>query len=100
MSEIRLRIKFTFVSCHEIEVMASHIDTSEAIASVTEVTYDNFDYATSLLFGKLLQTQIDRILSEAPVKCPHNSKYDSSASADEYILFSDAKNEHILLVSC
>ena len=58
-----------------MEALTSHISTPEAIESVIEVAY----------------TQIDRILSEAPVKCPNNSKYDSSASAEEYIPCSDPK---------
>ena len=100
MSDIRLLISCTSCSSHEMEVMVSYISNPEAIAFVTDMTNDKLDYASSVLGGKFLQTQIDSILSEAPVKCPHNSKYDSFASADEYILFSDAKNEHILLVSC
>ena len=58
-----------------MEALASHISTPEAIESVIEVAY----------------TQIDRILSEAPVKCPYSSKYDSYASAEEYIPCSDPK---------
>ena len=75
-------------SSHEMELVISHVSTTEDIASVTEVSNNNFDYATSLIGGKFLQTQIDRSLSEAPVKCLHNSKYDSFPSAEENIPFS------------
>ena len=88
MSKIRLRINCTSCSSREMEVLISHISNPEAIAYVSEVANDNFEYATSLLGGKCIQIQIDRILSEAPVKCPHNSKYDSYASVVEYKPFS------------
>ena len=100
MGDLSLYYSCISRSSHEMELVVSHLSTNEDTTSMTEMSNDNFDYAMSLLGGKFLQTQIDRSLSEAPVKCPHNSKYDLSASADEYILFSDAKNEHILLVSC
>ena len=58
-----------------MDALTSHISTPEAIAYVIEVAY----------------TQIDMILSEEPMKCPHNSKYDSSASAEEYIPCPDPK---------
>merc|ERR1712038_132066 len=38
--------------------------------------------------GQFLQVQIDRLLNEAPSKCPHNIKYDASASAVVYQPFS------------
>ena len=84
-------------SSHEMELVISHVSTTEDIASVTEVSNDNFDYATSPIGGEFLQTQIDRSLSEAPVKCLHNSKYDSFPSAEENIPFSAPIKSSVLV---
>ena len=100
MSDIRLLISCTSCSSREVEVMVSYISNPEAIAFVTDMTNDKLDYASSVLSGKFLQTQIDSILSEAPVKCPHNSKYDSSASVVEYMPFYAPNNRQSWLVSC
>jgi hypothetical protein len=97
MSEIRLHIDCVDCSSPGMKEFASHLSSPEAIRSVTEVTNDILGYVTRLLGGKFLQVQIDRILSEAPVKCPHNLKYNPSVTAVEYRPFSapEKKNDPV-----
>ena len=91
MSKIRLHINCTDCSSPGMHTFASHLSTTDAVNSVTDVANDLFGYFTSLMSGKFLQIQIDRFLNEAPAKCPHNPKYDASASAAVYEPFSPPK---------
>ena len=88
ISQIRLDINCTDCSSPGMHEFVSHLSSPDAVKSVTDVANNLFDYFTSLMGGKFLQVQIDRLLNEAPAKCPHNTKYDASVSAVEYQSFS------------
>jgi len=72
------------------------MQTPEAQEGMTETMNSALDYAASLLSegGALLQTPIDRILSEASMQCPHNPAYDPGAILPVEYEEMDALPEH------
>lgn len=64
--------------------MDSFFSSADGIADTTSVANMLFDYATDLLEGPLVQSQLDRMLNDASTKCPHSASYQKNFVAAEY----------------
>ena len=53
----------------------------------TQVANALLNYFTSLMGGNFVQIQIDRMLHEASLNCPHSPEYDPEATPTEYEAF-------------
>ena len=73
------------------------MSTPEAVDDVTAVANTILDYATKLLGGEFLQFQIDRMLANAPARCPHSVEYQPNFVPAEYGAFEavDGKEDSI-----
>ena len=92
-----LKLNITCISCSspEMEELSKLLSTPEAAIDVMMVANKILDFATRLLGGEFLQVQIDRMLVDAPAKCPHSAAYDPQFVAQTYKSFEavDRKEE-------
>ncbi len=80
-----LRLNVTCISCTSplFEELASLLSSPEAVSDVRDIINRVVNYVTNLLGGSFLQVQIDRILAESPLLCPHNQAYVRSGNYEE-----------------
>lgn len=73
-----LFLNVTCVECTSpgIQELSDLLVTDEAAEATTEVANGLLKYATSLVDGEFIQIFLDRLLNEAPARCPVNPAYD------------------------
>jgi hypothetical protein len=99
VSLIGLDLNVTCIQCSSpdmeqlTELVTNSANTDDVMAAANKV----LEFGSKLLEGGFLQFQIDRLLSEAPKKCPHHEEYDPRASPVEYQAFdaADRKKDSI-----
>ena len=84
VSEASLDIKCIECSSPLIVEMESLLGTQAAVADTTEAFNAILDYISKLLGGDFIQYQLDKILSESALKCPHSPFYDPDFSGIIY----------------
>ena len=94
-----LKLNITCISCSspEMEDLSKLLSTPEAADDVMVVANKILDFATKFLGGEFLQVQIDRMLADAPAKCPHSAAYNPQFAAHKYESFEsvDRKGESV-----
>ena len=80
-----------------MEDLSKLLSTPEAADDVMVVANKILDFATKFLGGEFLQVQIDRMLADAPAKCPHSAAYNPQFAAHKYESFEsvDRKGESV-----
>ena len=76
MSTFNLNVSCIDCSSPLLEELAPLFSSDAAVGELTVLMNDIMDYITNLLGGTFLQTQLDRLLSEAPLQCPHSLFYE------------------------
>lgn len=78
MSTLNLNVKCIECSSPLLEELAPLLSSDEAVGEITDLMNNVLDYITNLLGGTFLQVQLDRMLAQAPLKCPHSVSYDDN----------------------
>lgn len=91
----KLSLNVTCISCTspEMDDLSRMLSDPDAAEDVTRVANDVLDYVTTLLGGEFLQVQIDRILNEAPKRCPHRSEYQPRPVTSVYQPFEEVQRD-------
>lgn len=76
VAEASLDIQCIECSSPLIVEMESLLGTQAAVVDTTEAFNAILDYISKLLGGDFIQYQLDKILSESAMKCPHSPTYD------------------------
>ena len=72
---IKLRLQCISCSSPMFHDLADTISTEEATEDITRLINGIIEYVSSLVGGPYLQIQLDRMLAEAPRRCPHSPEY-------------------------
>ena len=82
----KMRLNVTCISCSspEMEDLSRMLSSADATQDVTRVANNVLEYVTTLLGGEYAQVQIDRMLNEAPKRCPHREEYQERPIASVY----------------
>ncbi len=75
ISSLQLDIKCISCTSPLFEDLASIFSSPDAISELTELINEVVNYITNLMGGTFLQVQIDRLLADAALKCPHSVSY-------------------------
>jgi Paraquat-inducible protein A len=62
---------------------------ADTVDDATRSAHNVLDYVKTLLEGEFLQTQVDRLVNEAPMKCPHNSEFVGASISRKYEPFNN-----------
>eukprot|EP00578_Thalassiosira_sp_NH16_P025700 CAMPEP_0181083610 /NCGR_PEP_ID=MMETSP1071-20121207/4250_1 /TAXON_ID=35127 /ORGANISM="Thalassiosira sp., Strain NH16" /LENGTH=1518 /DNA_ID=CAMNT_0023165281 /DNA_START=348 /DNA_END=4905 /DNA_ORIENTATION=- len=84
VAEARLDIECIECSSPMIIEMADKLGSQEAVDDTTDVANMVFDYISNLLGGSFVQNQLDLILNEAAMKCPHSPLYNQNFASLKY----------------
>lgn len=84
VAEARIEIECIECSSPLIVDMAVQVGTQEGIDDTTKVANKIFDYASNLLGGDFMQAELDKIILEAEMKCPHSVLYDKNFNGIQY----------------
>ena len=84
VAEARLDIECIECSSPLIIEMAAQVGSQEGIKDTTEVANKLFDYISNLLGGDFIQAELDKLLTEAEMKCPHSVSYDQNFNGLKY----------------
>lgn len=84
MAEARLDIECIECSSPLIVEMAAQVGSQEGIKDTTEVANMIFDYISNLLGGQFIQSELDKIILEAEMKCPHSVAYQQDFQGIQY----------------
>ena len=76
VAEASLDIQCIECSSPLIVEMESLLGTQAAVADTTEAVNAILDYISKLLGGDFIQYQLDKVLSESAMRCPHSPTYD------------------------
>ena len=92
MEYIKLQIECVSCSSPKFEDLADLMSSEDAVEDLTRLANDAIDYVSSLLGGTFLQVQLDRMLVDAPKRCPHSAEFVRvDASKTEYQDFDQIK---------
>lgn len=92
VSQLNLSISCVECSSPGVAELTELLATPEAVDGATAVGNKVLDLAMTLLSGPFLQVRIDRMVNEAPHKCPSHPSYDPDFEAGEYASVSDSLN--------
>jgi len=84
VAEARLDIECIECSSPLIVEMAAQVGSQEGIQDTTEVANMIFDYILNLLGGQFIQSELDKIILEAEMKCPHSVAYQQDFQGIQY----------------
>jgi len=84
VAEARLDIECIECSSPLIVEMAAQVGSQEGIQDTTEVANMIFDYISNLLGGQFIQSELDKIILEAEMKCPHSVAYQQDFQGIQY----------------
>ena len=89
-----MNLNVTCVSCTSpgMEKLVDLLSTKEGAEDLTEAANKILDAATKLLGGQFLQTTIDRLLNDAPRRCPHRPEFELQPSEVVYEPFGAVDN--------
>ena len=89
-----MNLNITCVSCTSpgMEKLVDLLSTKEGADDLTEAANKILDAATKLLGGQFLQTTIDRLLNDAPRRCPHRPEFELQPSEVVYEPFGAVDN--------
>ena len=74
------------ISCSSpgLEELHTELQTEEGVQESTNLVNNALKKVQQIVEGPFIQLQIDRILNEAPMRCPHLSTYNSSFTKIQY----------------
>ena len=84
VAEANLDIRCVECSSPLIVEMEATLTSLEAIADSTEVANMILAYVSKLLSGDFIQFQLDKILTESAMKCPHSPTYNPEFTGIKY----------------
>ena len=84
VAEARLDLDCISCSSPVLLDMSSYFSSDEGVADTTSVAKMLFDYVSDLLGGEFIQSQLDRLLNEAALKCPDSESYDRNFPGLKY----------------
>jgi len=84
VAEARLDIECISCSSPLIVEMSSKLGSQEAITGTTDVANMIFDYISNLLGGDFMQAELDKMLTEAAMQCPHSPSYNQNFAGLKY----------------
>eukprot|EP00581_Thalassiosira_minuscula_P006165 CAMPEP_0183743138 /NCGR_PEP_ID=MMETSP0737-20130205/65061_1 /TAXON_ID=385413 /ORGANISM="Thalassiosira miniscula, Strain CCMP1093" /LENGTH=2172 /DNA_ID=CAMNT_0025978745 /DNA_START=179 /DNA_END=6698 /DNA_ORIENTATION=+ len=84
VAEARLHVECVSCSSPLIEEMASKLGSQGAVEDTTAVANMIFDYISNLLGGDFVQSELDKMLKEAAMKCPHSPSYNKNFAGLKY----------------
>jgi hypothetical protein len=93
VAQLNLNISCVECSSPGMYELTRLLESPEAKEDTTEVANMLLDYVTQLMGGNFLQVQIDRILNDAALACPHSPSYDPDVKAIEYQAFEAPPSE-------
>jgi hypothetical protein len=96
IAQLNLNISCVECSSPGMYELTRLLESPEAKEDATEVANMLLDYVTQLMGGSFLEVQIDRILNNAALACPHSPSYDSAAKAIEYQAFESPPSDDSL----
>jgi len=83
-SKIRLNVECIKCTSPEFEDLANDLSSVEGTNEFTGAINDTFDWVVNILGGNFAQIQIDRLLANSQMKCPHSSSYASAYQTPKY----------------
>jgi Paraquat-inducible protein A len=91
----KMNLKITCLECSgpAMQELQGLLSTPEASHAATATVNDVFNFATNLLGGTFMQVQIDRMLSQARLKCPSSPEYEPSFVTSKYESFETPEQE-------
>lgn len=90
MEGVKLHLECVECSSPLIEELGEIISSDEAGADLTKLSNSLIDYISSMLGGSFLQTEMDRLLADAPKRCPHTAEFISvDAPRTQYRAFEE-----------
>jgi Paraquat-inducible protein A len=91
----KMNLNITCLECSGpvMKELQGLLSTPEASDAATATVNDIFNFATNLLGGTFLQVQIDRMLSQARLKCPSSPEYEPSFVTVKYESFETPEQE-------
>jgi hypothetical protein len=93
IAQLNLNISCVECSSPGMYELTRLLESPEAKEDTTDVANRILDYVTQLMGGSFLQVQIDRILNDAALACPHSPRYDPAVKAIEYQAFESPPDE-------
>ena len=77
MAVAQARLDIDCISCTSplLLELADYFSSPQGVEDTTTVANDIFAYISRLLGGNFIQNRLDRVLSEAQMKCPHSPSY-------------------------
>ncbi|KAL7552892.1 hypothetical protein ACHAWF_016142 [Thalassiosira exigua] len=81
MAVVEARFSMSCISCSSPMMLELEqaMKSQEGVEDTTETINRVLNYAASLLGGKYVQTEIDRMVKEAGQRCPHSPTYQNTA---------------------
>jgi hypothetical protein len=81
IGQLIMRAECTNCSSPRMSELITMLSDPQAQEETTEVANTLLDYITQLLGGNFLQTQLDRLLTDAARRCPHNPLFEDLDAA-------------------
>uniref|UniRef100_A0A7S1YM47 Uncharacterized protein n=1 Tax=Grammatophora oceanica TaxID=210454 RepID=A0A7S1YM47_9STRA len=75
VNDLDLRLSCVNCSSPTLEDVTAALQDPSSRADAVKSANNLLDFATSILQGEFVQLQIDRLLNDAPTKCPHRPEY-------------------------
>ena len=83
-SKVRLNIRCIKCTSPEFDDLVKGLSSVEGIDDLTKAMNDTFDWIANILGENFAQIQIDRLLANSQMKCPHSSSYTPVYQAPDY----------------
>jgi hypothetical protein len=82
----KLSLNISCIECTSpgMSRLTEWLESPEASQEATEAANNVLHYVTSLLGGTYLQVAVDRLLNEAPRRCPHRAEFQATPAPLEY----------------
>ena len=81
IGQLIMRAECTNCSSPRMSELTTMLSDPQAQEETTEVANKLLDYVTQLLGGNFLQTEVDRLLTDAARRCPHNPLFEDLDAA-------------------
>ncbi len=75
------------------QTLSDNLEKAQGSADASQSVNHLIHYATNFLSGEFLQVHLDRMIAQAPTKCPHSPSYDPNAAAVQYEPFQTTSNK-------